>query len=675
MRAWLGLVLVGLSACSGCEDPSETPLPPRLEGVALERAFPDLSFDNPLFVTAAPGVDDRLFVVEQGGRIYTFDPTAAAPEKSVFLDYSSMVSREGNEEGLLGLAFHPDYAANGRVFVSYSAIGTHSVIAELSASGDVADPASERVVLTQDQPYRNHNGGMIAFGPDGYLYVGFGDGGSGGDPENRAQDLRTFLGKILRIDVDGAMPFAIPLDNPFADGAVALPEIWALGFRNPWRFSFDRATGALWAGDVGQDRFEEVDLVTRAGNYGWRPFEGYEQFEDEELSYGTHATPLAVYGRNEGNSITGGYVYRGASLPLLQGIYLFADFSTGNVWGLRLAAEGGWERRLLLESGMPISSFGEDASGEVYVCSFDGGLYRFVADTAEPDGVEPLPPLLSDLALFDDLPAELPAADVLGYEVNAALWADGADKRRLLRVPAGQAITFSADGRWSFPDGTTIAKTFSLAGERLETRIIRKQAGYWQAASYAWEGDDAAIVPDGAELPVAGGETWSVPSRAQCRACHSDAAGFVLGIETAQLNRDGQLAELVARGWLTGAPADLAGLPALADPADEGADLELRARAYLHANCAQCHLPGGPGNATIDLRWTTPLADTKLVGAAPGQGDLGVPGALLITPGDPALSLLALRMGRRGLGAMPPLATAVIDEDAVSLIEAWIESL
>jgi uncharacterized repeat protein (TIGR03806 family) len=674
----LVVALVSLSvlgACAdGCDEPTVTPVPPRLEGVALERAFPSLGFDSPLLLTAPPGVADRLFVVEQGGRVYTFDPRAEAPEKELFLDLSAKVSRVGNEEGLLGLAFHPDYAQNGRFFVSYSAIGTHSVVAELvvSSDRDRADPASERALLTQEQPYRNHNGGMIAFGPDGHLYVAFGDGGAAGDPEGRAQDPRTWLGKLLRIDVDGGEPFAIPGDNPFADGAAALPEIWALGFRNPWRMSFDRATAALWLGDVGQDRFEEVDIVTRGGNYGWRAFEGYERFDDDELSIGGHSEPIAVYGRNEGNSITGGYVYRGGSLPLLQGVYVFGDFGSGMIWGLR-PATGGWERRLLVESGLGVASFGEDAAGELYVCAFDGGIYRVVADQREPEGLPPLPPLLSELGLFSDVAAQTPEADVLAYEVNAPLWSDGADKRRFMRVPAGASIAFSRDGRWQFPDGTVLAKTFALT-EPIETRIIRKQGGYWQAASYVWSGADAALALDGAEVALDAG-AWSVPSRTQCRSCHTDAAGFVLGVETAQLHRDGQLAELIARGWLVGAPADLDGLPALPRPDDALADVEARARAYLHANCAQCHQPGGPGNATIDLRWTTPLADTLLVAAPPGQGDLGVAGALIIAPGEPERSVLALRMRTRALGAMPPLATSAVDDAGVALIEQWIAAL
>jgi uncharacterized repeat protein (TIGR03806 family) len=683
-----GPLLLFAASCSGsCESSSTTPPAPPLAGVTLSPAFPGLAFDRPVFLTAAPGVADRVFVVEQGGVISTFDPSAPEPEAKVFLDLSAKVSRAGNEEGLLGLAFHPQYGDTGRFFVHYSAASAmRSVVSELTVSSDRdrADPASERTVLTQDQPYRNHNGGTIAFGPDGFLYIGFGDGGSGGDPHGNGQNLGTWLGKILRIDVDnpsGEQSWSVPGDNPFVGDGLARPEIWALGLRNPWRFSFDRATGALWLGDVGQDRYEEVDIVGRGDNLGWRSYEGYETFEDEPLGVGAHVQPVAVYGRNEGESITGGYVYRGSSFPLLQGVYVFADFQSGRIWGL-FPSDGGWERRLLVESGKNIASFGEDADGELYVCAFDGQLHRLEPTVTEPPNLVPLPSLLSQTGVFSDVVALEPAASALEYTVNAPLWSDGADKARVMQVPDGAAIELSLEGAWQFPDGTTFAKTFQggIGARRLETRIIRRQQGHWQAASYVWNEaqTEAELAPEGASIDYeteAGPATWSVPSSDDCRSCHTAAAGFVLGVETAQVNTGGQIADWVARGVLSGAPADLETLPALARPDDEDADLEARARAYLHANCAQCHRPQGPGNALIDLRWTTPLAETRTVGEAPAQGDLGVAGALLVAPGDPDRSTLVLRAATRELGAMPPLASDQVDEAGVQLLREWVTSL
>jgi glucose/arabinose dehydrogenase len=328
--------------------------------------------DRPVLVTHAGDGSGRLFVVEQAGRILILDAGELRAEP--FLDISEDVSA-GGERGLLGLAFHPDYAANGRYFVHYTrAEDGASVIAEFRVSS--ADPdrsrRSGRALLTVAQPFANHNGGMIAFGPDGFLHIALGDGGSRGDPGNRAQDPDVLLGKILRIDVDGQRPYAIPADNPFAAGG-GRPEIYALGLRNPWRFSFDRATGRLWAGDVGQGRREEIDLIYGGRNYGWRIFEGTRCFEPpEDCAQSGLKPPRAEYGHTRGRcAVTGGYVYRGEDIRELRGAYLFADYCSGEVFGLRRRA-----RSVLLDTELSISSFGEDEAGELYVVDHGGAIYR-----------------------------------------------------------------------------------------------------------------------------------------------------------------------------------------------------------------------------------------------------------------------------------------------------------
>jgi glucose/arabinose dehydrogenase len=350
--------------------------------VDFQRVFPRLTFERPLFLAAAafllaaPGDAQRLFVVGQGGLIHVFDARGGDPATAaVFLDLRRKVSRRGEEEGLLGLAFHPDYARNGRFYVYYSATGEpRQVIAQFRADVKqaVADPASERILYEVPDPYRNHNGGMLAFGPDGMLYIGSGDGGSRGDPKNNGQRLDTLLGKILRVTPDGT----VPADNPFAGTAGARGEIWAYGLRNPWRFSFDRATGALWAGDVGQNQWEEIDVVRKGGNYGWRLFEGVEEFDNVDgRAAGDFIAPVLTYGRELGCSVTGGYVYRGKAVPPLQGHYLYADFCSGRVWAVPAEGKGGRKSREIASVTSP-SSFGEDSAGELYVTSFDGGLYR-----------------------------------------------------------------------------------------------------------------------------------------------------------------------------------------------------------------------------------------------------------------------------------------------------------
>ncbi len=334
-------------------------------------------FSQPLLVTHAGDGSGRLFVVERGGLIRIVRNGAVDPQP--FLDVSTRVRTRGTEQGLLGLAFPPDYATRGHFYVNYtdkSGGDTRVARYRIGADPDVADPASAHVLLRQSQPYANHNGGHLAFGPDGYLYIGLGDGGSGGDPQNNAQNPRTLLGKLLRIDVEsGADPYAIPPDNPFGN------EIWALGLRNPWRFSFDRAAGDLYIADVGQNAYEEVNFQpadSRGGqNYGWNVMEGMHCYKGAGCDRTGLTAPVAEYANGSGNcSITGGYVYRGAQYPSLQGVYVYGDFCSGRLWGLRRGASG-WENAHLLDSGLRLSSFGEDESGNLYLVDFGkGDLHR-----------------------------------------------------------------------------------------------------------------------------------------------------------------------------------------------------------------------------------------------------------------------------------------------------------
>jgi glucose/arabinose dehydrogenase len=330
--------------------------------------------EQPVFVTEAGDGSERLFVVEQAGRILIVDRGDLLAEP--FLDISDDVSA-GGERGLLGLAFHPEFADNGRFFVHYTRSDDGaSVVAEFRVSRDPnRSRRAGRALLTVDQPFSNHNGGMIAFGPEGFLYIALGDGGSSGDPGNRAQDPDVLLGKILRIDVDGRRPYAIPPDNPFTAGEVR-PEIYALGLRNPWRFSFDRKKGRLFAGDVGQNRMEEIDVIRRGRNYGWRLLEGARCFEPpEDCARRGFKEPRTEYGHTRGRcSVTGGYFYRGRDVPALKGTYVFADYCSGEIFGPRRR-----ERSVLLDTELSISSFGEDQAGELYVVDHGGTIYRIEA--------------------------------------------------------------------------------------------------------------------------------------------------------------------------------------------------------------------------------------------------------------------------------------------------------
>ena len=357
------------------------PLP--LAPVELEPAFPALEFDRMVFLTYAERESGRLFVVLQPGRIVVFENDPGVESARTFLDIRERVNDAGNEEGLLGLAFDPAFAENGHFYVYYTASRPRrSVVSRFSVSPDDhnrADPDSELVFLEVEQPYRNHNGGHIAFGPDGMLYVGLGDGGSGGDPRGNGQDTSTLLGSILRIDVsalDETGRYAVPPDNPFAGDAAARGEIWAYGLRNPWRFSFDRVTGDLWAADVGQNQYEEVDIIRPSLNYGWNVMEGAHCYRRESCDSRGLEMPVAEYGRDGGCSVTGGYVYRGRRQPTLYGAYLYADFCSGKIWALRHDGAAVTEQMQIADTGLSISSFGEDPSGEVYVLTFEGAIHR-----------------------------------------------------------------------------------------------------------------------------------------------------------------------------------------------------------------------------------------------------------------------------------------------------------
>ncbi len=363
----------------------------RSQALQLTNAFPGLSFTTPLFLTHSGDGTDRIFVVQQNGVIDVFPNDTLVSGSKTFLDIGSLLSSTSGEEGLLGLAFHPGYASNGYFYVNYTAPNPlHTVISRFKVSAsdpNIADPTSEYKILEFNQPYTNHNGGMLAFGIDGYLYIGVGDGGSAGDPQNNAQNLSVLLGKILRIDVNDTTAtthYRIPPDNPWAGNSSGYrEEVWAFGLRNPFRFSIDPATGQLWAGDVGQDTREEVDLIQKGKNYGWRIMEGTFCYNPPSGCDTTGLTmPVKDYGRTLGNCVIGGYVYRGSRRPELQGAYIYGDFGSGSVFMFRSGGSSLTADSTLMQTPYNISSFGTDQDGELYVVSYStGGIFRFNQST------------------------------------------------------------------------------------------------------------------------------------------------------------------------------------------------------------------------------------------------------------------------------------------------------
>jgi uncharacterized repeat protein (TIGR03806 family) len=676
------------------------PPQPAPEPVELVDAFPGLVFSKPLFLTHRPDDSNQLFVVEQDGRIRVFDNDPGATSANTFLDIGDLLSYPPGytaECGLLGLAFHPNADDPAPVFVNYTTnIGGafRTVVSRWSLmpdDPDVVDPGSESVVIEINQPYNNHNGGMIAFGPDGHLYIGMGDGGSAGDPQGNGQNTETLLGAMLRIDIDSASPYAIPPDNPLV-GIAGRDEIHAWGLRNPWRFSFDPVTDELWTGDVGQKALEEVDIIVRGGNYGWDIVEGTECYQATNCNIEDFIAPVLTYPQTVGKSITGGAVYRGASVPSLYGKYVYADYVTKLVFAWEKDATPPPTEPLLI-SPSGISSFGLDAAGELYALGLlDGKVRRFVETL--PTGGDPLPPTLSDTGCFVDAPSLAPLGGVHPYSVSAPLWSDGASKQRWVAVPHGEPIARSVSGDLVPPPETVLIKHFAISldasetDRKLETRfLVVDGPGAVRGYTYRWnpEGTEAHLLKSGAAETLSGPAlseelTWQYPSSAQCQTCHTDISGGVLGFRAAQLQGLDASGLTVLEALVTaGAVAPYAGPlpPAFADPSDPAAELFERARSYLDANCANCHQPSGPTPTNLDLRHGTPVGDMEACDVAPKKGDLGVDGAILLSPGSPETSTLLDRMlalpasGHR----MPPLGSSQIDPLGTSVIHDWIDTL
>jgi uncharacterized repeat protein (TIGR03806 family) len=696
-----------------------SPDPPPL--YRARRAFAKLTFDRPRFIVCEPG-GARFMIVQRGGKILSFrnDPDTATTE--VFCDVGDL--------GVYSLAFHPHYQENGYVYV-FTNDGYNKVekkknrifrFQTAKTAAGKCDPNSRLLLL--EWYSQGHDGGDLAFGPDGCLYISSGDGSADSDANNAGQNLRGLASGILRIDVDHAAaghPYAVPKDNPFLGIAGARPEKWAYGLRNPWRMSFDSLTGDLWVGDVGQDLWEMIYLVRAGGNYGWSVFEGTHPFQPERKAGPTPISrPIVEHPHSEMRCIIGGYFYHGARLKELQGVYLYGDWVTGRIWGLRY--EGGkvvWHKELAT-TPCRVLGFGLDPEGEIYFVDNrdDAGIYRL--EPAPPEQAGPVfPRKLSDTGLFASAREHQVQAGLIPYSVNSALWSDGAAKERFLALPGTAQIEFSEKDPWKFPEGTVLVKTFFLQREvnndssrrRVETRLLTLQQSQWHGYSYAWNNEqtDAFLVEAPGldrqytmtnaktDASRAGGgqtQTWHYPSRAECMVCHTEAAGFALGVNTLQMNRehsygehsqggvaDNQLRTLEHLGVFrypqnsAKLPKPPGQLPRLVSPQDPAAGLAARARSYLHANCAHCHTLNGGGNALMDLGFTKDDEAARIIGAKPQHDAFDIKDALLIAPGDPERSLIYHRMMVLGRGRMPPLSSSVRDIQATQLIAEWIKQM
>lgn len=703
--------LIGLDA-----RPSNTtciaPLRPTGDAsVSVVDAFPTApSFNSMTKALQAPGDANRWFVVEQGGLIKVFS-TSNPANASTWIDLEDEVVSGSGEDGLLGMAFHPGWPSTREVFVSYTAAGS-PLVSRLSRLilDDVDNPTTvtEQILMTVNQPFTNHNGGDIAFGNDGHLYLGLGDGGSGGDPGNVSQNPTRLLGKMLRIEVVGvAFPspgYTIPSDNPHAanprcgpgTNAQPCPEIYASGLRNPWRWNFDPTSGSLFAGDVGQSSREEIDLIALGGNYGWNCREGFLSFPGTGDCSGAFIDPLLDYDRSQGDtSVTGGFVYRGTGISALRGRYVFADFESGRIFAMQPDGSGGYQRDPLIDTNDNISSFSVGADGELYYTAYSSsnGRIRRLAPPGGGNPVDSIPTNLVDTGCVDPTNPTQPATGLVQYGTQAPFWSDSAAKERWLAIPDGTTIDVgtisgNAGGDFAFPNGSVLVKNFRLNGQLVETRLMmRHPDSVWAGYTYEWnDAQTAATRVVGGKLRSVQGQTWIYPSEGACMQCHTAAAGFSLGLEIPQQNglltysatgrTANQLETLAGVGMLTDAlPGPTSGLPALADPSDIGESLSNRARAWLHTNCSQCHRPGGTTPSNMDLRFSTGLSLTVACNANPQLGDFGIANARLIAPGDPARSIVVYRASHRDASAMPPIGSNEIDAAGVALLTEWIESL
>ncbi len=699
---------------------SPEPPPP----YAIEPAFPALRFDRPVVIAAARG-SDRLFVGEQGGKVFSFPNDAGAAKADLVID---LARRPPGFTALYGLAFHPRFPENRFAFLCYVTRDGRPDGTRISrftvdrADPPRIDPASERVILTW--PSGGHNGGCLAFGPDGYLYASAGDAEvpSPPDPRDTGQDITDLLGSILRVDVDQqdrGLAYRVPVDNPFVSLARARPEVWAYGLRNPWRMSFDRLKGDLWVGDVGWELWEMIYRVERGGNYGWSIVEGPQSVHPDGRRGPTPIqAPTVAHPHSEAASITGGYVYRGKRLAALEGVYVYGDYQSGKVWGLRHDGQKVTWRGLLADTPLELVTFGEDNAGELYLLDYERTrqLHRLVPNPAATRTAPPFPRSLGQTGLFASTRDHTPAPGVIAYEINAPLWSDGARADRLLALPGTSRVEIGEGGRWHLPDGSVLARTVSIELERtnpasrrrLETQILHLEAGNWRPYSYVWDDAqaDATLAEEGGTIrtlqvvdrDAPGGvrsQAYRVHARSECSLCHNPWAekkttifgrqsASPLGLSTGQLNREtrrdgasvNQLRLFEEMGLFArplGASPD--GLARTADPYDASANLDRRARAYLQVNCAHCHQNGAGGTATIWLSDDLPVGKMNLVGAKPGQGAFGISDARLIRPGDPEGSVLLYRVAKLGGGRMPRLGSNSVDERGVALLGDWIASM
>lgn len=652
-----------------------------------EQAFAAMELHEALEMIAMPGAQ-RFVAVEKGGKIWSFKDAPDTSAKDLLIDLKP-------EHPLLqyayGIAFHPQWKQNGHVFLCYAYGDKVSDGTKLSRfkltqqEPPMLDPQSETVLLTWRSG--GHNGASLQFGPDGMLYISTGDSEvpSPPDPLNTGQDISDLLSSILRIDVDHAengKAYAIPADNPFVKTPNAMPEIWAFGFRNPWKISFDDQ-GRLWCGDVGWELWEMIHLVQRGGNHGWSAYEASQPIKPETQRPEPIIPPVAAHPHTEAASITGGYVYQGTRLPELRGAYIYGDYETGKIWALWHDGQQVTRREEIADTSHKIVTFGQSEDGELYWMNWekDTRIYRLAPNPAVGKPSQ-FPHKLSATGLFTDTAAQTPAAGVLPFEVAEPMWQDGATATRFIALPEGKTIRTTTSGnpakpnyKVEWPAESVLARTITWPAtkQRIETQILHFDGETWNGYSYRWndQGTDADLVSvDGEEFAVQK-QPWRIHGRAECARCHTNWSGFTLGFQPDQLvsiggKKPADVHELFDGPFLERLPAHLV------SSHDETAALETRARSWLHANCAHCHRRHGGGSVPLMVNFDLPTADTMMLNEKPTRGDFALMDARVISSGHPEQSVLLARVARSGSGHMPMIGAREVDPHGFRILWDWI---
>ncbi|MCZ6673263.1 MAG: PQQ-dependent sugar dehydrogenase [Verrucomicrobia bacterium] len=664
----------------------EPPLP-----YTAERIWPHITFNEAVDITFLES-EELMFITEREGKIWSLpaDLNANPAKAELVTDLKKLAPRLNNA---LGLAFHPNFQENRQIFIHHALEITENErevrISRFKMNDSLQIIPGSEVNLVRILG-NGHMGGDIQFGPDGMLFFTIGDLAppSPPDPNNAGQNLGTLAGKINRIDVDRqdpGLPYHIPEDNPFVNVEGARPEIWAYGFRNPWKISFHPESGEIWTGDVGWEIWEMVYRVEKGGNYGWSIMEGPAPLKQDQPKGPTPILPpTAHYSHIIGASVTGGYFVTSPRLPELQGAYIYGDYVTGKVWALDWDGNRVTKNRLIADTRKQIVSFGQDVNGDLIFLDYpnDNGLHRIVHNTAKSKSND-FPQSLSDTGLFQNAENEKVSPGVYPFTINAPTWQDGYESRYWVGLPDKGRIEAIVAYRvelpllgYEKPAGTVLAKTIHKDGQRIETQILHWD-GYWNGYSYRWNDDqtDATLVPkEGLEATIMG-KPYRFPARDECVRCHGSNFHRPLAFMPGQLDKDNQLDDFLELGLIGPIFKGAASFQHLENPADDTASLDQRARSWLHANCSYCHRVSGGAGVTSMMNKAVPNDRMILINSFPEKGSLGMENARLIEPGNPYQSILYYRIATKGAGHMPMIGPKTIDQNGVRLVHDWIRLL